>query len=142
MRTAVASAVVRFASAAHSPFPWAAGSTALRAAGSASANQASTGPTNQSSLGQSQGAASSHGQQSGLGQGHQGLAGYLGGGQRELLAQLSGIRAAKMTSLLIPLCHNINLSKVRQGRKGEEEGGRGLSGEAKAGWRRDMGRGS
>ncbi|GAX74728.1 hypothetical protein CEUSTIGMA_g2175.t1 [Chlamydomonas eustigma] len=29
-----------------------------------------------------------------------------------LAAQLAGIKAAKMTSLLIPLCHNINLSKI------------------------------
>lgn len=142
MRTAVASAVVRFAYAADSPFPWAAGSTALRAAGSAAANQASTGPTKHSILGQSQEVGSSQGRQGGLGQGHQGAAGYLGGGQCELLAQLSGIRAAKMTSLLIPLCHNINLSKVRQRREGEEEDGQSLSGGAKAGWRRDMGRGS
>ena len=38
-------------------------------------------------------------------------------GQRQqqwrLTSQLAGIRAAKMTSLLIPLCHNINLSQVR-----------------------------
>ena len=30
-----------------------------------------------------------------------------------LVAQLGGIRAAKMTSSLIPLCHGLNLSKVR-----------------------------
>ncbi|KAG1664173.1 hypothetical protein FOA52_012254 [Chlamydomonas sp. UWO 241] len=30
----------------------------------------------------------------------------------ELAAHIAGIRAAKMTSSLIPLCHNINLSKV------------------------------
>ncbi len=29
-----------------------------------------------------------------------------------LLSKLAGIRAAKMTSTMIPLCHNINLTKV------------------------------
>jgi len=33
--------------------------------------------------------------------------------QGRLISQLAGIRAAKMTSTLIPLCHGLNLSKVR-----------------------------
>ena len=33
-----------------------------------------------------------------------------------LVAHLAGIRAAKMTSSFIPLCHGLNLSKVCQGK--------------------------